>query len=98
MSIEHMTEAEAARADCPSCADEFGECYLNLGREQWGMCTKHKVCWCVGSNLFSSWKDEDETVWARNARTLAGYRVVDAPKPGPRRGLVYEPDDTPIPY
>ena len=43
---------------CPTCGGCDG--YLNVGRSHWFYCEKHKVKWCVGSNLFDSWKDQTE--------------------------------------
>ena len=43
---------------CPRCHKTDG--YINIGRSHWFSCNKHKVCWCIGANLFSSWKDESE--------------------------------------
>jgi hypothetical protein len=43
---------------CPKCKNNDG--YLNIGREHWFLCKEHKVKWCVGYNLFSSWQHETE--------------------------------------
>lgn len=43
---------------CPKCGKTDG--YINIGRSHWFSCEKHKTKWCIGSNLFSSWKDETE--------------------------------------
>ena len=43
---------------CPTCHKDDG--YLNVGRTHWFYCKEHKKRWCVGSNLFSSWRDETE--------------------------------------
>jgi len=40
---------------CPLCGRKDG--YLNNLRDHWMICKKHKTKWCVGSNLFSSWRD-----------------------------------------
>lgn len=47
--------------------------YLNIGRHQWAYCDVCKLKWYVGSNLTSSWQDEDEADWAWNAALLAEY-------------------------
>src|SRR5262245_4997334 len=61
--------------DCPKCGDNDG--YLNVGRVHFFVCHAHKLWWCVGSNLFSSWKDEDEDEWRKNDATLRTFRGVD---------------------
>jgi hypothetical protein len=46
---------------CPECG-----CYdviLNIGRDHWSVCHEHRNKWLVGSNLFSSWHDENAKVW-----------------------------------
>jgi hypothetical protein len=54
---------------CPVC-HESGRC-LNVGKNHWLMCEQHLVCWSVGYNLFSSWREETEAIWAANERLLA---------------------------
>src|ERR1700733_15172311 len=49
---------------CPHCGANHG--FLNVRAEHWIVCDAHKLKWCVGSNLFSSWKDENERIWRRN--------------------------------
>lgn len=60
---------------CPECGRNDG--YLNVGREHWGMCDKHKTKWWIGSNLFSSWKEETEEEWKKNAERLSAYQEVE---------------------
>ncbi len=50
---------------------------LNVGREHWFVCHRHRTKWCIGINLFSGWEHEDASVWACNAAVLAGYRAVE---------------------
>ena len=64
---------------CPECGDTSG--YLNIGREHWFVCDKHKTKWCIGENLFSGWRDETEAEWERNSDKLAGYNKVDPVSP-----------------
>lgn len=59
---------------CPQCGGDNG--YLNVGGNHWFVCNEHKTRWCVGWNLFSSWKDEDEACWAKNAEHLKEYADV----------------------
>ncbi len=41
---------------CPDCHKSDG--FINLGRGHWFYCAQHKVCWYVGSNLLSSWREQ----------------------------------------
>jgi hypothetical protein len=43
---------------CPQCHKNDG--FINVGKSHWFFCKDHKVRWCVGVNLFSSWKDQTE--------------------------------------
>jgi hypothetical protein len=43
---------------CPVCHKADG--FANAGRSHRFYCKKHKKSWCVGSNLFSSWRDQTE--------------------------------------
>jgi hypothetical protein len=60
--------------DCPKCGKNNG--YLNVHKTHWFICETHKTCWCIGSNLFSSWKDENEETWKKNDKMLSECRVV----------------------
>jgi hypothetical protein len=50
---------------------------LNVGRTHYFACHACKRYWRVGSNLFSSWQDEDEATWKNNAELLSGYADQD---------------------
>ena len=74
--------------NCDPCSNHFGFCpigmqeceiiFLNLRRDHYCICEKHKVCWCVGSNSFSSWHHETEEDWERNRKMLEGYEEVES--------------------
>ena len=59
---------------CPVCGGTDG--YLNIYKNHMFRCDKHKTCWSIGWNLFSSWRHETEDEWKRNADMLSGYREV----------------------
>jgi hypothetical protein len=61
---------------CPVC--HGAPTCLNIGKDHWMVCHEHKVCWCVGSNLFSAWRHEDPKEWDDNAKLLRGYEEVDS--------------------
>lgn len=56
---------------CPICGNSNG--YLNIRKDHFGVCHNHKIIWSIGYNIFSSWKDEDETIWKKNRETLEQY-------------------------
>ena len=59
MNDEPMTlENRGYFGVCPQCRRNDG--CANVGPSHWFFCKKHRVKWCIGSNLFSSWKDETE--------------------------------------
>ena len=59
---------------CPYCGQNEG--YMNIGRSHWYRCSKHKTKWLIGENLFSSWRDENPSIWKQNAQKLEGYKEV----------------------
>ena len=59
---------------CPTCHKNDG--CLNIGRTHVFVCHEHRVRWSVGSNLFSSWKDETQADWDANAKRICGYQEV----------------------
>lgn len=89
--IEALHEAAAnaplmsERADSQEFDDHFGGCPLcmgsgvnrNIGREHYFCCDLHKVYWHVGSNLFSAWRGEPESLWESNRVLIETYTRVD---------------------
>ena len=53
---------------CPICKKTDG--YVNMGRNHWFMCKKHRARWYVGSNLFSSWRDETKSEQLRHCEEI----------------------------
>ncbi len=60
---------------CPHCGGNDG--YMNVGSEHWFRCDEHRTNWKAGSNLFSGWRNEDETIWRENEYRLAEYQTVE---------------------
>ncbi len=58
---------------CRECGRNDG--YRNVERYHFFYCDKHKTVWLAGSNLFSSWRDEDEAVWRTNCEYLEDYEL-----------------------
>lgn len=50
---------------------------LNIKKTHWAYCEKCKTVWYIGSNLFSSWLYENETIWSENEKFLKGYRIIN---------------------
>lgn len=71
---DEIVETEEYFGGCPECGRTDG--FLNVGRSHWFICKQHKTKWCVGSNLFSSWRYESEVDWERNRARLASYRKI----------------------
>jgi hypothetical protein len=50
---------------CPICHKYDG--HANAGRSHRYYCKEHKTSWCIGSNLFSGWReqteDEQRQIW-----------------------------------
>ena len=65
---------------CPHCGDQDG--FLNDGPDHWFVCDRHKTKWYVGSNLFSSWQDEDEETRKHNRFKLSEYMTAKPVLPG----------------
>lgn len=59
---------------CPHCRRNDG--YLNLGRNHWFVCHRHRVRWLIGENLFSTWRFETPEDWKANSAVIGGYAVV----------------------
>ena len=49
---------------------------FNIGRGHWVACDKCRTYIRVGSNLMSSWRQENESVRRENAQSIADYREV----------------------
>lgn len=60
---------------CPHCDKDCS--YLNIGRNHWGFCEGCKLKWHFGSNLFSSWREQNPPEWQENAAFLDKYAQVD---------------------
>ena len=82
-AAEPEVETDLHFGGCPHCGETDG--YINIGREHWFACDRHKTKWHVGSNLFSSWRDETEEDWLRNEYRLENYLSVDPVYPKPAR-------------
>ncbi len=66
---------------CPTCGKNDG--YFNVHRTHWMVCNRHKTRWLVGSNLFSSWREETEADWKENMERMGGYAVIRPVNPEP---------------
>ncbi len=69
-AIETMeSKGECANwGNCPQCGEEPG--YVNIGKVHFMVCNGCRTHWCIGANLFSSWRDETEEDWAKNGKLL----------------------------
>jgi hypothetical protein len=53
-SIATLPRVDNCFGGCPTCHETDG--FLNIGRDHWFVCHRHRVKWHVGSNLFSGWR------------------------------------------
>jgi hypothetical protein len=68
LSITEVSDILTSASNGAECMDSFGLCpvchktdgYANAGKSHVFYCKEHKTCWCVGSNLFSSWREQTE--------------------------------------
>lgn len=59
---------------CSECPPQRGpDDIYNAGRSHWGACHVHRTAWWIGSNLFSSWRDETEAEQRERYREIEGY-------------------------
>ena len=83
MTIHDDDERKAQQAfddhfgTCPRCHKSDG--YINVSSTHFFVCHEHKLKWCVGSNLFSSWREQTEqeqrAIYDRFG--IGGYREID---------------------
>jgi hypothetical protein len=66
---------------CPVCGQVTG--WANIGKAHWLFCEPHRLKWWIGTNLFSSWRQETEDVWRANAEMLQGMLEVKPVFPPP---------------
>lgn len=71
---------------CPTCGKNDG--YRNAGRSHWFFCTAHKLRWCAGINLFSSWQNETEEEQREKFKLIENYEEVEPIYPDPHHDLV----------
>lgn len=50
---------------------------FNVNRGHWVACDKCKTYAFIGSNLWSSWRSENEAIWRKNHEDVQGYRYVE---------------------
>ena len=77
--VVQLREEPGYFGGCPKCGRNDG--YLNVGKSHWFVCDEHKTTWFVGSNLFSSWREQSQEVWEENARQLSEYKDVEPLRP-----------------
>lgn len=58
---------------CPRCGRDDG--CLNVGKDHWYRCDRHRVRWWIGRGLFTVEYD-DPAVWTENAALLSQYQEV----------------------
>jgi hypothetical protein len=85
--VERQTDP-AVGGVCPECGATDG--YENIGRYHWAVCDVHGVRWCIGENLFSSWKDDSYADVEAAATRLLKYRPLHTRDIGRLEAQLYE--------
>ena len=75
MTVIPFPEPEDYWESCPKC--HRYDVFLNVRKENWVVCHRHKTKWCIGYNLFSGWLYQTEKDWERNRALLATYQLVE---------------------
>jgi hypothetical protein len=76
MSDEQATKVIDKGTDywiCPVCG--YNDGYINIGATHYFFCHEHKTIWPIGEGLFSSWLEEDNTIWEENMREFGHYKM-----------------------
>lgn len=62
----------------------FGTCscgkepkYFNYERTNWMYCSKCKEMWLLGSNIFTSWRNENKKIWKVNYEKHKKYKIIE---------------------
>ena len=63
-------------AFAPECQCGKEVYYLNIGRNHFWVCDNCKKYTHFGSNLLSSWRNEDKKIWEKNKKKLNTYEMV----------------------
>jgi len=50
---------------------------FNIGRGHFVACDRCRTFLFVGSNLTSGWRQESESIWRKNSKSVKGYRLVE---------------------
>jgi hypothetical protein len=79
-NVIDLDAARAKRSDrcfgaCPICGCCDG--YLNVERSHYAICKTHKAYWCIGGNLFDSWRHDTQAKWNANAALLETFTEVE---------------------
>ncbi len=61
--------------DCPKCQKNDG--HINVGRDHWFVCRRHRVKWKAGHDIFPDWQHETLQVWRRNEKLLDLFMEVE---------------------
>lgn len=49
---------------------------FNINRGHFIACDTCRTCTFVGSNLMSSWREENEEIWRKNSYSVKGYKFI----------------------
>jgi hypothetical protein len=75
MQTNHEEHESGYFGLCPICHCTDG--YANHGSNHFGVCAAHKKLWYIGSNVFSSWRDDPDATDERFKELFDGYEEVE---------------------
>ena len=77
-------------ADCPECKSLDG--VVSVGRTHFAYCLQHRKRWCIGDNLFSSWRGQTREEQLALAQVM--YDPDGNLRPGWETVFPYEKEET----
>ena len=83
-----VSKVDSYFGNCPKCRRTHG--CRSIGPDHWYVCHTHRTKWCVGSNLFSTWKELTDVQHFENARLLGGYTEVRPVRPSLIRRIGFD--------
>ena len=76
MSDESEKQQDDMFGLCPKCGSY--DAILNVEADHWAVCDGCRTTWHIGTNMLSSWREEDGAVWSENAAKINDYEEVES--------------------
>jgi hypothetical protein len=75
MGSVHRLPAADHFGQCPKCKKNDG--FVNIGRNHWFFCRRHRVKWYGGHDVFPGWRDEPAGLWLRNEELMSFFLEIE---------------------